>query len=148
MTDAKRPSNGDYAIGYGRPPKHRRFQPGRSGNPKGRPKGSKNFSTLFAEELGQPVTLSENGKRKRMPKLQALVKQLVNKALGNDAKAATLVVNLISRSEGSTEAPAESMTEASRPEDKPVIESIIRRIRMNQDASETDAAGDMREETE
>ena len=63
--------------------------PGNSGNPKGRPKGSKNFSTLFAEELAQTVTLTENGKRKKMPKQQALAKQLVNKALSNDQKASS-----------------------------------------------------------
>jgi len=28
----------DYEVGYGKPPKSRRFQPGVSGNPKGRPK--------------------------------------------------------------------------------------------------------------
>jgi Family of unknown function (DUF5681) len=28
-----------YAVGYGRPPREHRFAPGRSGNPRGRPKG-------------------------------------------------------------------------------------------------------------
>ena len=86
MTDKRRPSppEADNAVGYGRPPRHTRFQPGRSGNPKGRPKGSKNFSTLFSEELAQPVTLTENGKRRRMPKRQALAKQVINKALSNE----------------------------------------------------------------
>ena len=69
MTDKRHPSapQADDAVGYGRPPRPTRFQPSRSGNPKGRPKGSKNFSTLFSEELAQPVTLTENGKRRRMP---------------------------------------------------------------------------------
>jgi Family of unknown function (DUF5681) len=70
-----------------------------SGNPKGRPKGSKNFSTLFAKELAQTVTLTENGKRKKMAKRQARAKQLVNKALSNDPKAAALVLDQIRRSE-------------------------------------------------
>jgi hypothetical protein len=30
-------SKPDFEVGYGRPPKAHRFQPGRSGNPKGRP---------------------------------------------------------------------------------------------------------------
>ena len=39
------------AVGYGRPPVNRQFKPGQSGNPRGRPKGSKNFATIFAEAL-------------------------------------------------------------------------------------------------
>jgi hypothetical protein len=38
-------------VGYGRPPKHSQFAPGRSGNLNGRPKGSKNMTTLLQEEL-------------------------------------------------------------------------------------------------
>jgi hypothetical protein len=31
---------GNYEVGYGKPPRSRRFSKGRSGNPKGRPRGS------------------------------------------------------------------------------------------------------------
>jgi hypothetical protein len=97
---------------------------------------------LFAEELARPVTLTENGKRKKMPKRQALAKQMINKALSSDPKATALVVDQIRRSEGSTEASAQATIEVCRSEDKRVIENIIRRIRMNQDAySETAAIG-------
>ena len=145
MTDERHPStpDGDNAVGYARPPRHTRFQPGRSG-PKGRPKGSKNFSTLFSR-TAQPVTLTENGKRRRMPKRQALAKQVINKALSNDPKAAALVLDQIRRSEGSTEGPV--AIEVDQPENKLLMESIIRRIRMNEDApSGTDALGGASEE--
>jgi hypothetical protein len=97
--DPKSSKLSEYVVGYRRPPIATRFTPGSSGNPKGRPKGSKSFSPLFAEELAQTVTLTENGKRKKMPKRQALAKQLVNKALSNDPKAAALVLDQIRRSE-------------------------------------------------
>ena len=48
---SKKSSDGNHSVGYGRPPEATRFKPGQSGNPKGRPKGSKNLRTLFAEEL-------------------------------------------------------------------------------------------------
>ena len=135
MNDRKRPSppNGEYSVGYGRTPQQTRFQPGRSGNPKGRPKGSKNFSTLFAEELAQPVTLTEYGKRKRMPKRRALAKQVINKALSNDPKAAALVFDQIRRSEGSEKAPAVVGLDPINPF---LLENIIRRIRLAAEAAE------------
>ena len=36
--DADQSAEGDYEVGYGKPPKHSRFKPGQSGNPKGRPR--------------------------------------------------------------------------------------------------------------
>ena len=30
---------GAYVVGFGKPPKNTQFQPGQSGNPKGKPKG-------------------------------------------------------------------------------------------------------------
>ena len=75
------------------------------------------------------MTLTENGKRRRMPKRQALAKQVINKALSNDPKAAALVLDQIRRSEGSADGPA--MIDVEQRENRLVIESIVRRIRMN-----------------
>lgn len=117
-------------VGYARPPKSTRFQPGRSGNPKGRPKGSKNVKRLFDEELAKSVTLTENGKRRRMPKRQALTKQLVNKALTNDPKATALVLDQMRRNEG--EGGGVPLFDLRRLQDPDLLASIIRRIRLNQ----------------
>jgi hypothetical protein len=87
----------EYQVGFKRPPKAQRFKPGQSGNPNGRPKGSKTFSTYFDQELGEFVNLNENGKPPRMPKRQVLAKQLVNKALGADAKVAGVLESSLDR---------------------------------------------------
>ena len=45
----------DYEVGYGKPPRKSQFKPGQSGNPKGRPKGRKGFSTILVEELSEDL---------------------------------------------------------------------------------------------
>ena len=68
-----------YRVGYARPPLASRFQPGRSGNPKGRPKGAKNLDTLVREKLGSKVTVREGGRERRMSKGEIGVTKLVNR---------------------------------------------------------------------
>ena len=49
-------------VGYGKPPVHSQFQPGKSGNPKGRPTSTKNLKTDLAQELAERVQVTENGR--------------------------------------------------------------------------------------
>jgi Family of unknown function (DUF5681) len=74
-----RPNNRDYDVGYGKPPSATRFQKGRSGNPTGRRRGSKNLSIILDEELERRIVVRENGKQKTITKRRASMKQLVNK---------------------------------------------------------------------
>lgn len=80
-------SSEDYRVGYGRPPQHSRFQPGQSGNPKGRPKGSLNLATAINRALREKVQVVENGRRRTLTKLDAAIKGLVNRAVKGDARA-------------------------------------------------------------
>jgi hypothetical protein len=82
-----------YAVGYGKPPSHSRFKPGASGNPNGRPKGSLNLITVLQKALHEMVTINENGKRKRITKLEATMKQLTNKAATGDMRAMGQVIS-------------------------------------------------------
>jgi len=63
-----------YEVGYGKPPRHTRFKKGQSGNPRGRPCGSKNLSSLLSEALNEPVIVAENGRRRKISKRQAIIK--------------------------------------------------------------------------
>lgn len=67
------------------------FKSGRSGNPKGRPRGSKNAATIVTRELSEKVTVTENGRQRKITKWEMIVIQQVNKAAKGDLKAAEWV---------------------------------------------------------
>ena|SRR5215475_4262770 len=83
------------AVGYGRPPRNRQFKPGQSGNPRGRPKGRKNFATALADGLRRPVKVRDkNGKIRTLTAQEAMIEVQINKALAGDGKAFAKVVQL------------------------------------------------------
>src|SRR5260370_30614119 len=69
----------DYEVGYGKPPLHTRFKKGQSGNPRGRPRGAKNLTTLLIDALNQPVVVTENGRRRQIAKRELGIPQPVHK---------------------------------------------------------------------
>jgi Family of unknown function (DUF5681) len=85
--------DGQYEVGYRKPPKHTRFQKGRSGNPRGRPRGSKGWITLVREAVTAKVEVRENGRPLRtITKLEAAVTQVVNRAATGDLRALALLL--------------------------------------------------------
>ena len=80
MAKDKTPDD-DYEVGYGKPPKHTQFKPGQSGNPRGRPKKTKNVDALLEKELDTQVTLQEGGQPIRITKREAIIKQYINLAI-------------------------------------------------------------------
>ena len=91
-----RDRDGDYEVGYGKPPRDGRFKRGQSGNPKGRPTRKRSLATVLEDVLGEGVlAVVGNGRHKKMTKLQATITQLVNKAASGDPKATqTLLAQL------------------------------------------------------
>jgi len=75
-----------YAVGYKRPPQHSRFQPGQSGNPSGRRKGSKNIRSIFEKILGEEIALREGSTTKKITKAEAIVRSLVINAMKGDSR--------------------------------------------------------------
>jgi hypothetical protein len=84
-------------VGYGKPPQTTRFRKGQSGNPRGRPRGSRNFASLVEEALAEPMMINENGRRKKATKLQVIVKQLVNTAAQGDHRSIQLLMAFTER---------------------------------------------------
>ncbi|MGE0055420.1 MAG: DUF5681 domain-containing protein [Hyphomicrobium sp.] len=82
----------DDKVGYCKPPKHSRFKPGQSGNPLGRPRKSRSIEAMIKRELDQTVVIKEGGREIRLRKVEALIKQLVNRAISGDQKPMQLVI--------------------------------------------------------
>jgi hypothetical protein len=75
-------------FGYGKPPNSGRFKKGQSGNPKGRPKGTQNLSTILKKVIYQKIVIREGGVEKTVTKFEAVAMQLTSKAAGGDVSAA------------------------------------------------------------
>jgi hypothetical protein len=110
--------------GYKRPPKMTQFKPGQSGNPRGRPKGTRNLRTDLAETLSGRVVICKDGKQRRISRQEAMLLSLFNKAVQGDVKAATTVLNMTARLIPPVEAPhEENLSEA----DEQIIADFLRR---------------------
>jgi hypothetical protein len=76
---SKRSKDESYVVGYGKPPEQTKFKKGASGNPKGRPKGSKNFNTIFERAFNEKVAVTDSkGRKRNITMLELSAKQLAN----------------------------------------------------------------------
>ncbi|WP_245284790.1 DUF5681 domain-containing protein [Bradyrhizobium sp. th.b2] len=94
----------DGTVGYGRPPKATQFKKGKSGNPRGRPKGSRSIGLVLQEVLGQRIAVTENGKTRRLPALEVMLRRLANDAMRSEPVALKLMLSLFDRYGESPEA--------------------------------------------
>jgi hypothetical protein len=117
----------DYEVGYGKPPRENRFQKGQSGNPRGRPCGAKNLKTRVREALKEPVLVTENGRRRKVTKGEAIITQLVNRAANADLRAVKILLDLLRDIEAETE-PSVTETSGFSDADEKVLEQLKARF--------------------
>ena len=92
-----RPSVGDYQIGYGKPPRHTRFGPGKSGNPGGRPRGvsAGRADRLALKEIYRLIAVREGDQTLTLPTFQAMIRQLGRIALKGNGYAIRTYFGLV-----------------------------------------------------
>lgn len=98
-------SEASYAVGYGRPPMHSRFQKGRSGHPGGRPRPKKKLRIEFERALDDALNADAEALRQAKPTkaIELLAWQLAIDALDSQSAARRLVLAMVG--EDAEEAP-------------------------------------------
>ena len=113
-------SSSDYEVGYGKPPKHSRFQKGQSGNPQGRKKGSKNraperkgepMQEIILEEAYRFINVREGDKQVTLPVIRAAVRTLFNKGLKGETRSLNRSMELVALVEAKHQALAQEYFE-------------------------------------
>ena len=108
LTPPPSPEAPPYEVGYCKPPIAPRFKPGRSGNPKGRPKGARNklpalgeerLKTIIITEAYRTIKVSEGKRQITIPMAQAVVRALAVNAARGQHRAQQLFAELISEVE-------------------------------------------------
>jgi hypothetical protein len=115
-------------VGYGKPPKKNRFAKGKSGNPKGRPKGSKSVASILEQAVRERVSVTIGGETTIMSKLEATAIQMANKAAAGDPKAVHTLLYWLAKT---SEAEPAIDPGASRPDenDAKMMATILKRLR-------------------
>jgi len=85
-----------YPVGYKKPPKDTQYQPGQSGNLKGRPKGAKGVKTVVLEVLGARAEVRTSAGIKKMSKFEAVIHKMVELAMKGNVRALMQLIALYS----------------------------------------------------
>ena len=74
-----------------------KFKEGESGNPNGRPKGTKNLSTILKAMLEEDVEVVIDGKKERRQFQEVIIRKLLKKANDGEIRA---IIEIFDRTEG------------------------------------------------
>lgn len=113
-------------VGHGNPPRRTQFKKGQSGNPRGRPKGSKDPRELIEQIINQRIEVRDRGRRRTVSIFEAILLRLRNQALEGDYRAIDRIFKLSpSGKHGSTQHPPSIDPNS----DKEIIEEFARMLR-------------------
>lgn len=106
------------------------FGAGNRANPSGRPRKGRSMYDEVTRELQAKVTITENGKRKRVSKLAANAKQIANQGASGEIRAAKMAVDFALRAEKEREAPIEVAPLSQN--DRAIVERFIARLELTE----------------
>lgn len=130
------PSDQEYRVGPGRPPKEYQFKPGQSGNPKGASRKPRSIASdlkaLFERALSAKVKLRQGEKEKIVSKAAAGIEQLVNQFAKGDRHARRDLITLAEKfgfdlAAGQGDAIGQALAAALSPNDQVLLADYVRR---------------------
>lgn len=116
------------------------FGAGNCANPRGRPRKGKSMYDEVARELQAKVTITENGKRKRVSKLAANAKQIANQGASGEIRAAKMAVDFALRAEKERDAPPEAQPLSHN--DREIVERFLARVKAAELAADEPATNE------
>lgn len=105
-SDSRTIGSPDYEVGYRKPPRHSQFKPGRSGNPRGRPKAAKGLQTIVRDTLSQKVAVRTATGTKRISKIEAILQKTLELAMKGNPRALAELIKLYSNAVPEEKQPA------------------------------------------
>jgi hypothetical protein len=90
-----RDEDDDDRVGYGKPPKHTQFRPGKSGNPRGRARAIefRDWESPIQKYMLEPITVTIKGKKEKVPVVDALIKTAIKRALEGCTKSLKVLLD-------------------------------------------------------
>jgi len=122
------------SVGYKQPPKGHQFRPGQTGNPNGRPKGTRNFKSDLREELSEITSFREGGRDISISKQRALIKRVVASAIDGDTRSIATLMSFCARAfddDGDDQQQA--------PEDREIVQAFASRSTKRRSKTEATA---------
>jgi hypothetical protein len=94
--DKKKPKreSKEYKVGYKKPPEETRWRPGQSGNPKGKPRGSRSLKSELNAVLRSMTLIKENGRVRKVKTSEALARRFVLLAMSGNPRALEFLLNM------------------------------------------------------
>lgn len=123
----------DYAVGYGKPPQPSQFKKGRSGNPKGRPKGASNTKKKIKRMLEAPNPVRVGEQARIMTTIDLALERVREGVRKDDKRAVAQALSLareLDKDEEAKAATAPASAAATEPlseEDQAILLDYLRR---------------------
>jgi hypothetical protein len=108
-------------VGYRQPPNATQFKKGKSGNPSGRPKGSRNVGAVLRDVIHQKIRITENGRIRHLPALDVMLRRAFNDAMRSGPGALKFFFSLIDRYADSDETAVVPDSEEVLAEDREIL---------------------------